>query len=65
MGFETPKPVSEGQVLEVTIHSQGGKGDGITKVEDFVVFVKGAQKGETCKIKITEIKRTYAVAEKV
>lgn len=63
--FETPKPVAVGDTVEVTIESVGGQGDGIAKVEGFVVFVKGAQKGETCKIKITELKRTYAVGEKI
>lgn len=62
--FDMPKPVAVGDVVEVTIEGQGGQGDGIAKVSDFVIFVKGAQKGETCKIKITEVKRTYAVGEK-
>ncbi len=63
--FETPKPVSVGDVVEVTVESVGGKGDGIAKKDGFVIFIKGAQKGETCKVKITEVKRTYAVGEKV
>ena len=50
--FEIPKPVSEGDVVEVTIEAQGGQGDGIAKVDGFVVFVKGAAKGESCKVKI-------------
>jgi len=62
--FDIPKPVAVGDVVEVTIEGQGGQGDGIAKVENFVVFVKGAQKDETCKIKITDVKRTYAVGEK-
>ena len=62
--FEIPKPVSVGDVVEVTIMSVGGRGDGIAKKDDFVIFVKGAQKGETCKVKIVDVKRTYAVAEK-
>lgn len=63
--FALPKPVSEGDVVEVKINAVGGKGDGIGKVEDFVVFVKNAKEGETVKAKITEVKRTYAIAEKV
>lgn len=63
--FEIPKPVSLGDEVDVTIESEGGQGDGIAKVESFVVFVKGARRGDRCKIKITEVKRTYATAEKV
>ena len=62
--FDIPKPVSVGDVIDVSIDAEGGQGDGIAKVEDFVVFVKGAKKGERCKVKITDVKRTYAVGEK-
>lgn len=60
-----PKPVNVGDEVEVTIESSGRQGDGIAKVNGFVVFVKGAGKGENCKIKITEVKRTFATGEKV
>ncbi len=63
--FEVPKPVAIGDIVEVTITSVGGQGDGIAKKDGFVIFVKGAQKGETCRVKITSVKRTYAEGEKV
>ncbi|HSB47827.1 MAG TPA: TRAM domain-containing protein [Candidatus Bilamarchaeum sp.] len=63
--FSHPKPISVGDTVDVTIESVGGHGDGIAKVESFVVFVKGAGKGERCRIKITEVKRTFALAEKI
>jgi 23S rRNA (uridine2552-2'-O)-methyltransferase len=63
--FEIPKPVNAGDIVEVQIEGQGGQGDGIAKVESFIVFVKGAQKGEKCKIKIVDVKRTFAIGEKV
>jgi predicted RNA-binding protein with TRAM domain len=63
--FETPKPVSIGDEVDVTIESVGGQGDGIAKVNGFVVFVKGTSKGDRVKIKITDLKRTYAVGEKI
>lgn len=62
--FDIPKPVSVGDVIDVSIDAEGGQGDGIAKVENFVVFVKGAKKGERCKVKITDVKRTYAIGEK-
>ena len=63
--FELPKPVAVGDIIEVKVISVGGQGDGIAKKDDFVIFIKGAQKGETCKVKIVDLKRTYAVGEKV
>jgi predicted RNA-binding protein with TRAM domain len=63
--FETPKPVAVGDEVDVTIESVGGQGDGIAKVSGFVVFVKGAKKGEKIRVKITDVKRTYAIGEKV
>ncbi len=63
--FETPKPVAIGDEVDVTIESVGGQGDGIAKVSGFVVFVKGAKKNEHIRIKITDVKRTYAIGEKV
>lgn len=63
-GFDIPKPVAVGDVVEVTIETQGREGDGIAKVDGFVVFVKNGAKGETCKVKITDVRRTHALGEK-
>lgn len=63
--FEAPKPVAVNDQVEVVIESIGGQGDGIAKVEDFVIFIKNAQKGEKCQVKIKEVKRTYAIGEKI
>jgi len=35
------KPVEQGDEIEVTIESTGAKGDGIAKVNNFVVIVPG------------------------
>ena len=60
-----PKPVSVGEELEVTIEAVASKGDGIAKKEGFVIFVPGAKVGDKVKVKITEIRRSFAIAEKV
>jgi len=64
-GFDLPKPVKEGDIIEVTIESVGAKGDGIAKKDGFVIFVSGAQKGETARVKIVSLKRTFGIGEKV
>ena len=58
-----PKPVKVGDELDLTIEAIAAKGDGIAKKDGFVIFIKGAQMGQTYKIKITEIKARSAVGE--
>ncbi len=62
---DKPKPVKVGEEYDVEITDEGAKGDGITKIENFIVFVNGAKKGEHCKIKIKEVARKFAIGEKV
>ncbi len=60
-----PKPVKVGDELDVTIEAVAAKGDGIAKKDGFVIFVPGAAQGDTCKIRVTMVKPSCAVAEKV
>ena len=66
-GFEDdrPKPVKVGEEYDVKITDVGTKGDGITKVENFIVFVANAKKGEECRIKIKEVAQRFAIGEKI
>lgn len=59
------RPVEEGKEYEVTVDAQGAKGDGIAHLEGFVIFVAGAKMGEKVKVKITALRRTFAVGEVV
>ena len=59
------RPVEEGKEYEVIIDAKGAKGDGIAHIEGFVIFVPNAEVGEKARVKITAVKRTFAVAEKV
>ena len=58
------RPVEEGKEYEVIIDAKGAKGDGIAHIEGFVVFVSGGSVGEKVKIRITSLKRTFAIGEK-
>ena len=59
------KPVKEGETYDVEIKEVGSKGDGIARVKNFVIFVPGVKEGDKCKIKITQVSRKFAIAEKV
>lgn len=57
------KPVNQGDEIEVTIESTGAKGDGVAKVNNFVVIVPGAKEGEKVKVRITRVLRKMAFGE--
>ena len=59
------RPVEEGKEYDVAIDAQGAKGDGIAHVEGFVIFVAGAKVGDNVRIKITALRRTFAIGEVV
>ena len=63
--FDKPKPIKIGEEHDVKITDVGAKGDGITKIENFIVFVAGAKKGEECRIQIKEVASRFAIGEKV
>jgi len=58
-----PKPVKEGDVLEVDIVEKSRRGDGVAKVEGFIVFVPGAEPGQRVRVQIEKVGDTYAVAK--
>ncbi|XRP97680.1 TRAM domain-containing protein [Methanocaldococcus sp. 16A] len=58
-------PVKEGETYSVTIEDMGRGGDGIARVEGFVVFVPETQKGDKVDIRITAVKSKFAFAEKI
>jgi predicted RNA-binding protein with TRAM domain len=60
---EYDKPVSEGDIVELEIEDLGSKGDGIARVEGFVVFVPGGEVDETYEVEITSVGRKFAFGE--
>ena len=58
-------PVKEGGVYDVEVEAVGEKGDGICKVEGFVVFVPGVETGDNVKIKVNKVMRKVAFGEVV
>lgn len=54
-----------GNTYDVLIQDLGKKGDGIAKLDKYIIFVPGTSKGSTVKIKITNISGTSAFAQVV
>ncbi len=64
---QNPKtaPIEEGEEYDVKIEDVGKEGDGITRIEGFVVFVPDTKAGDEVKVKITSVRRRFAFAEKI
>ena len=48
------KPVEEGKEYEVDIKETSRKGDGVARMEGFVIFVPETKPGEHVKVRITQ-----------
>lgn len=58
-----PAPIKEGEEYDVKIKEVSNRGDGITRVKNFVVFVPGAKEGDEVRIRIKEVRRNHGVGE--
>jgi predicted RNA-binding protein with TRAM domain len=66
-GFRSfkPKPVEVGKEYDVTISEISRRGDGIAKIDGFVIFVAGAKQGWQGKIRVTQVANRHATAQVV
>lgn len=63
---QAKKIISEGGTYEVTIESVGRRGDGIARIDKYVIYVKGeSKKGARVKVKIDKINGTNAFGRAV
>ena len=60
---DRPKPVETGKEYDVSITEISRKGDGIARVEGFVIFVKNGKAGQNAKVRVTEVAQRFAIAE--
>jgi predicted RNA-binding protein with TRAM domain len=59
------KPVEVGKEYDVSISDTSKRGEGIAKVEGFVVFVPGARQGQNVRVKVTQVSDRYATGQVV
>ncbi|MDG6964827.1 MAG: TRAM domain-containing protein [Nitrososphaerota archaeon] len=66
-GFRSfkPKPVEVGKEYDVTISEISRRGDGIAKIDGFVIFVAGAKQGWQGKVKVSQVANRFATASVV
>ena len=53
-------PVEEGEVYDVTIQDIARQGDGIARIEGFVIFVPGTKVGDEVRIKVERVLPKFA-----
>jgi len=58
-------PVKENQELEVVIADIGSRGDGIAKLQSYLIFVPKSKIGERVRVRIVSVREKFAVAEKI
>ena len=58
-----PKPVEAGKEYDVQITEISRKGEGIARIQGFVIFVKEGKVGQNAKIRIVQVGNRFATAE--
>ncbi len=58
-------PVEAGKEYDVKIEDIAREGDGIGRVEGFVIFVPGTEVGDQIKVQIDRVLRRFAIGHKV
>jgi len=58
-------PVKEGQELNLVIDDIGSRGDGVSRIQGYLIFVPRSKSGERVHVKIVKVNRKFAVAEKI
>ena len=57
--------MKENQEIEVVIDDVGSRGDGIAKIEGYLIFVPRSKIGERVRVKIRSVGEKFALAEKL
>lgn len=57
-----PKPVEVGKEYDVEVTEVSRQGDGIARVQGFVVFVKNGKVGQKVKVKVDQVGNRFATA---
>jgi predicted RNA-binding protein with TRAM domain len=63
--LSAPAPVEVGGEYDVHIEDIAREGDGIARVEGFVIFVADTNVGDDARIQIDKVMRRFAIGHKV
>ncbi len=63
--YNLKAPVEVDKEYEAQIEDMSRRGDGIAKIEGFVIFVPNTEQGQHVKFKITRVGNRFAIGELV
>jgi predicted RNA-binding protein with TRAM domain len=63
--FGGPKPVESGKEYDVQVTEISRKGDGVARVQGFIIFVKGGRVVQKTKVRVTHVGDRFATAETI
>lgn len=63
--FNMKKPVELDKEYEAEIEDISRRGEGIAKIEGFIIFVPNTKRGEHVKFKVTRVGDRFAIGELV
>ncbi len=64
-GGSFKKPVEVGKEYDVTISDTSKRGEGIAKIDGFVIFVPGTKVGQKARIRVTQVSPRFASGQLV
>ena len=64
-GSDPTAPIEVGKEYDVNIEDIAREGDGIARVEGFVIFVADTKVGDAVKIQIDKVMRRFAIGHKI
>src|SRR5215211_9272856 len=63
--FGGPKPVESGKEYDVQVTEISRKGDGVARIQGFIIFVKGGKVGQKTRVRVTHVGDRFATAETI
>jgi predicted RNA-binding protein with TRAM domain len=63
--YNNMKPVEVNKEYEAEIEDISRRGDGIAKIQGFIIFVSNTKQGEHVKFKVTRVGNRFAIGELV
>jgi predicted RNA-binding protein with TRAM domain len=55
--------VEIGKEYDVQVTERSGRGDGVARIQGFVIFVKNGKVGDKVKVKVTSVGNRFAISE--
>src|SRR5215208_19922 len=63
--FGGPKPVESGKEYDVQVTEISRKGDGVARIQGFIIFVKGGRVGQKTRVRVTHVGDRFATSETI